>query len=371
VKEAATRIPSLDGLRAASVMLVFASHAGFARETVGGLGVDVFFFLSGYLITTLLRVEEDSTGSVSIRRFFMRRALRVLPPLYTVALVAIVVTLVFYPSYPLYRRTLASQMLFYFNYYSLYSSQPGVPGLGVVWSLAVEEHFYVLFPLLYVAMQTVALPRRIQSWILWSLCAAILAWRVFLVFHLHADANRIYPTTDTRLDSILFGCALAICCNPHFDNSSRTDPAVPPGRWKYLLLPTAAVAILWCVTNNNPTFQITASFSIQGLALSILFVAAVRFYDWIPFRVLNWRPITFIGDLSYSLYLVHEVFLRAAKHVWPNAHVWQRALVALLASFIASLLIYVVIEKPCGSLRRRLNSPVAPKTRAVPMTGVT
>jgi peptidoglycan/LPS O-acetylase OafA/YrhL len=354
VKEVATRIPSLDGIRAASVMLVFALHAGFVREAVGDLGVNVFFFLSGYLIATLLGMEYEATGSVSIRHFAMRRALRILPPFYTVALAATVMTLFLYPPGTVYGPSLASQLLFYFNYYSLYGIHRGIPGLGVVWSLAVEEHFYLLFPLLYVAMQASPLARRYQAWLLWGLCAAILAWRFFLVSNAHADMNRIYPTTDTRVDSILFGCALAAWYNPYSSSSVRDNPATLPWRWKYLFLPAAVAAVVWCVTFRDPLFQITASFSVQGVALSILFIAVIRFYDWPPFRVLNWRPVVFIGTLSYSLYLVHDVFLRATAQLWPHAHAWQRALVGLTASFIASLAIYVAIEMPCASLRKKL-----------------
>src|ERR1700679_1173906 len=92
VKPTDTRIPSLDGMRAASVAIVFGTHAGFARETVGGLGVNIFFFLSGFLITTLMRLEYEANGSVNLKRFWMRRALRVLPPFYAVALAATVLT---------------------------------------------------------------------------------------------------------------------------------------------------------------------------------------------------------------------------------------------------------------------------------------
>jgi len=104
-----------------------------------------------------------------------------------------------------------------------------------------------------------------------------------------------------------------------------------------------------------------AGFSIQGLALSVVFTAAIRFHDWPPFRVLNWRPIVFIGTLSYSLYLVHDVMLRATARLWTQSHAWQRTLVALAAAFITSWAIYVAIEKPCAILRKRLRDASAPQ----------
>jgi peptidoglycan/LPS O-acetylase OafA/YrhL len=360
LKNAATRIPSLDGIRATSLLFVFASHAGFAREPIGGFGVSVFFFLSGFLITTLLRLEYEEKGAVSIPHFWMRRALRVLPPFYTVALAATALTLIFYPSGTVYPPSLIAQLLFYFNYYEQYGIPRGIPGLGVVWSLAVEEHFYLLFPLLYIAMHKWLPSQRRQACLLWGFCAAILAWRCMLVFDMHLGTNRIYPTTDTRIDSILFGCALAVWNNPHLDNTTPTDPAVLPARWKWVLLPAAVAALLWCVAFDDLTFQNTASFSVEGLALSVVFIAAIQFYDWPPFRILNWRPVVFIGTLSYSLYLVHDVFLRAAMRLWPHAHASLRAMGALAASFITSWVIYRVIEKPCASLRKKLREQTAP-----------
>jgi peptidoglycan/LPS O-acetylase OafA/YrhL len=359
LKNAATRIPSLDGIRATSLLLVFASHAGFAREQIGGFGVNVFF-LSGFLITTLLRLEYEKKGSVSVPHFWMRRALRVLPPFYTVALGATALTLIVYPPDTVYAPSLIAQLLLYFNYCELNDIHRGIPGLGVVWSLAVEEHFYLLFPLLYIAMQKwLPSPRR-QACLLWGFCAAILAWRCMLIFDMHLGIKRIYPTTDTRIDSILFGCALAVWNNLYLDNTAPTDPAVLPARWKWIFLPAAVAALLSCVAFDAPTFQNTASFSVQGLALSIVFIAAIQFHDWPPFRILNWRPVVFIGTLSYSLYLVHDVFLRVTTRLWPHAHASQRAIVAMAASFITSWVIYGAIEKPCASLRKKLREQTAP-----------
>jgi peptidoglycan/LPS O-acetylase OafA/YrhL len=357
---ASGRIPSLDGIRAFSVLLVFASHAGFARETIGGFGVDVFFFLSGFLITTLLRLERETTGTVRIGSFWTRRALRVLPPFYTVVLVAMAISVFIYPPGTIYAPSLIAQLLFYFNYYSLHAAAQGIPGIGVVWSLAVEEHFYLVFPLLYIAMQKWRLTRRHQASLLWGLCAAVLAWRCLLVFDMHRDVNRIYPTTDTRIDSILFGCALALWNNPYIDVNAACDPATPSGSWKYILLPAAVAGLILCFASKSPMFQNTASFSLQGLALTVVFIGAIRFHEWLPFRVLNWRPVVFIGTLSYSLYLVHDVILRATRHLWPELHAWQRALAALATSFVASWAIYALIEKPCASLRKRLRSRSAP-----------
>jgi len=155
-------IPSLNGIRAGSFLIVFGSHALGGSLIPGGLGVTVFFFLSGYLITTLMRAEYEKNATVSLRHFWLRRALRILPPLYLVVLGSVLLALAVYPPGTVRSPAVASQLLFYANYYD---GAGDVPGTRVIWSLAVEEHFYLLFPLFYLAtcIRTLRLARRTDS----------------------------------------------------------------------------------------------------------------------------------------------------------------------------------------------------------------
>ena len=156
---AARYIPSLDGIRAVSFMMVFATHAGANTFISGDFGVTVFFFLSGFLITTLMRSEFDRNGSVNIRHFWLRRALRILPPFYLVALAATLLALILYPPGTVYAPAMTAEVLFYANYWGIYGINREAPGTGVVWSLAVEEQFYLLFPLLYISTQKMRVSR--------------------------------------------------------------------------------------------------------------------------------------------------------------------------------------------------------------------
>ncbi|MGH8208429.1 MAG: acyltransferase family protein [Steroidobacteraceae bacterium] len=342
-------IPSLDGIRAVSFMLVFATHAGFGALVAGDFGVTIFFFLSGFLITTLMRSEFENNGSINLQHFWLRRALRILPPFYLVVVAATLTALILYPPGTVYGSAMAAELLFYANYWGIYGVNREAPGTGVVWSLAVEEHFYLLFPLLYIAMQKWRMPRPAQAWLLWGLCALILAWRCVLVMVMHSGSTRIYIATDTRVDSILFGCALAVWNNPALDGST------PPSHlWKYVLLPAAVAALLLCLVCRDQVFRHTWYFSVQGAALTAVFIAAVRFHEWPVFRFLNFRPVAFIGVLSYSLYLVHDVLLRAVARLSPQLRAWQHAVIALATSIIAAWTIYAVIERPCARLRRKL-----------------
>jgi peptidoglycan/LPS O-acetylase OafA/YrhL len=195
------------------------------------------------LYADLTRSEFDRNGSVNIRHFWLRRALRILPPFYRVALAATLLALILYPPGTVYAPAMIAEVLFYANYWGIYGINREAPGTGVVWSLAVEQQFYLLSPLLYISIQKMRVPRSGQAWLLWGLCALILAWRCVLVMALHSDSARIYIATDTRVDSVLFGCALAVWSNPVLD-----EPTGSPGLWKFLLLPAARAAVTCLAT---------------------------------------------------------------------------------------------------------------------------
>ena len=145
-KKMTKTIPSLDGLRAMSFFIVFVAHAGLGAYVPGGLGVTIFFFLSGFLITTLMRIEYERHGTVNLKRFWLRRILRIWPAFYLVLLAAITAALVFQPD-TLSMPAARAQLLHLSNYWSIYHGFVGqADGTGVYWSLAVEEHFYVLLP---------------------------------------------------------------------------------------------------------------------------------------------------------------------------------------------------------------------------------
>jgi len=340
-------IPSLDGIRAVSFLLVFVAHAGLERVVPGGFGVTIFFFLSGFIITTLLRTEIEATGAVNFRHFWLRRALRILPGFYLVLLAATLTALLLYPPGTLQGAAVAAQALHVANYWTVLHGYDGVaPGTGVYWSLAVEEHFYLIFPLLYLAMHRWRLAPARQALLFWSLCAVLLAWRCLLVLGMHAPSDRTYLATDTRFDSILFGCALAVWNNPALDK-----PQTRPHLWKYLILPAAFAALLACLVYRAPAFRETWRYSIQGVALTFVFIAAIRFADWPLFRFLSLKPVAFIGVLSYSMYLVHQVLIDAIGNLLPQAHPLQRAVIALAATVCVAWL--------NGALRHAVASPPA------------
>lgn len=345
-------IPSLDGIRALSFLLVFVSHCGLEDLVPGGLGVTTFFFLSGYLITTLMRMEYERKGHISLKHFWLRRSLRILPPFYLVLAFAYALPALSGTFSAANTQALLAQALHVTNFYIINQGYTGFPehtGTGVYWSLAIEEHYYLVFPFLYIYLQQRALSHSRQALVIALLCAAALAWRLILVLGLDAATTRTYMGSDTRLDSILFGALLAIGANPMLD-APRGDAKT----WARLLLPLAFVALLASLLIRHEVFRETVRYTLQGLALLLLFTAAIRFPHWPLFRWLNSKPLVFIGALSYSLYLVHLGVLYMVRDLLHVDPILARGLLSLAISLAVSWLIYKLVEKPCAALRRRL-----------------
>lgn len=341
-------IPSLDGLRAVSIALVFLSHVGFGHIVPGGFGVTIFFFLSGYLITTLMTREWDQHGSIAMRAFYLRRIVRLSPPILFVLLVSALLVWAGWAEGRLDIRTISSQIFFYYNYFSLYAPDPAtVNGLGILWSLAVEEHFYLIWPTLFILLVNT----RFEIRYLLVLLMAVVVWRAIRVFGLGTDEWTIYISTDTRLDSLLYGCLLAMLTwRGHADR--LFGPSLPV---RLVWLGGAVVALLVCLSIRDETFRSIPRYSLQGLALMPIFHYAVtQPYDlW--FRPLNWAPLRKIGQWSFTIYLIHYVIIEALIYSgFAALGDWTLVVTsaALSAAFAAAT--YRWLEKPFHPLRRRL-----------------
>jgi peptidoglycan/LPS O-acetylase OafA/YrhL len=302
-------IPSLDGLRALAVLIVVVSHAGYGETIPGGLGVTIFFFLSGYLITTLLLDEREGTGQINIGHFYQRRAFRLLPSLFVTLLVAYVLVGLGRIQGGISWQGVGSQVFYFANYYSIFFDHGGTTpaGTGILWSLAVEEHFYIIFPLLMFAVLRVAGARRFLIGLFVALCVAALLWRSWLVTRPGFDELRTFYATDTRFDSILFGCILALWRNPA--RSQRDPTRAVMRRVDWLLCAGAAALLLATIMYREPHFRESWRYTLQGLALMPLFYYAILHPATGPFRLLNTRVLARIGVLSYGIYLIHYIVL--------------------------------------------------------------
>jgi peptidoglycan/LPS O-acetylase OafA/YrhL len=227
--------PSLDGLRAIAFFFVFIAHAQPFKVLPGGFGVTVFFFLSGYLITSLLRDEARKTATISLKGFYLRRVLRIFPPCY---LTVIIVTALAAAGIVYNRESyasLVSAFLYFSNYWNTLGWGNLPAGLGILWSLAVEEHYYLLFPLLYAWFVRRSIGRRHQAGTLIGVCFAALAWRCYRSFvmplggYLRGDRYtlRLYPGRMRACDcgqsaaGRSGGVVHEACCRPGLGRRGR------------------------------------------------------------------------------------------------------------------------------------------------------
>ena len=357
-------IPSLDGIRAISVLLVVLAHSGLDALAPGGLGVTIFFFLSGYLITTLMLTEYERTGGINIFNFYARRVFRLMPPLLVSLAIAYGLTYSGLLSGGITSTGLAAQLFYFANYYGLFFD-PGntVPeGTGILWSLAVEEHFYIVYPLLMALILGSALRPRTIGALLGIGCLVVLAWRIHLVQSPDFVSERTYYASDTRIDSIIYGCVLAVLTNGRQQPHRRTTMSLV----QWAVLAGAAGALLLTLLYRDPTFRETIRYSIQGLALVPVFYFAVRFSDNRFFRKLNVPWSVTLGTYSYSIYLIHGVVIKFITRNVPAVATKSYILfpIALLISIAYAAAIDRFVDPYFRQLRRKYTAGVATKAAA-------
>lgn len=353
-------IPSLDGIRAVAVSLVFFAHSGFENLIPGGLGVTIFFVLSGYLITTLMRIEHGRSGTISYRAFYLRRLLRLMPPLLIVVTTAALLSLASVIEGHFTASGLLSALFYFGNYHVIAHDYRGMPaGIGVVWSLAIEEHYYLLYPPLAALLLRIGRMGLSVS-VLSAICAAILAWRCWLAFH-GGSAAYLTMATDTRADAILVGCIMALLRNPWLDHA----PA-PKAVYDWSIAALCVAVLLVTLFYRDEVFRLTARYTLQSLAIAPLIYLAVARANQLPFRWLNARPLVYIGTISYTIYLSHHVILSGLARHWPQLNWIWLTLVAAALTLAVSEPMRRWVEQPCARLRQRLHRnaferPAAPR----------
>ena len=355
---ATSYIPALDGLRAVAILLVLAAHAGLERVVPGAFGVTLFFFISGYLITRQLLGALARTGRIGFAGFYLRRVLRLLPA----GVAYVVLAGAAYLALGGHIAVLGwlSAVFYGANIFDLWvgyrSTLAGVRHpFNILWSLAIEEHFYAVWPLVLAALWRV----RFLALGLLALCLAVLCWRAWLFTHCtwhFSDMcgrvqpnpawryNRLYQGTDTRLDSIAWGAVLAVV--------EQRRPALAHAAARLWVCGLVVLACSFLLKGDLPRQVLRPS--VQGVALLLLFPAllyrasAVR--SWLS------RPaMLLIGRLSYSLYLWHwGAFMLADYVAGPQRAPWLA--IGLPGSVLMATASYRFVEQPMLLLRRRAGS---------------
>jgi peptidoglycan/LPS O-acetylase OafA/YrhL len=386
--------PALDGLRAIAIFVVLAGHMGAVRAS--NVAVDVFFVLSGFLITALMLAERARTGTVSIGRFIVRRIYRLMPAMWFYLLVGLAVTLVFKRHDYGYRKDYAGSALSSFfdvnNWFRVVHPDAGGQWLAHVWSLSAEEQFYLLWPLLFVGMLRSTGLRPYLAAAAGLLIVSSALWGCLLAGG-GAGRPRVYFGLDSHAAPLLVGCLLAIWR----DHALRTSAGpAPPGtrrRRRHAVTTgkvgaaTAAAAVRWTAGQRLASLGLPAGIALALLAyfgptdettapnwldragyLPSAVLAAVvilgcdlrRDAGWV--RALARRPVAWTGRIAYSIFLWHYPVISVAVRLVPRIGRWPAVVIAAVVSTVVAYLCSRFVERPAQ--RRRpawADAPQGPK----------
>jgi peptidoglycan/LPS O-acetylase OafA/YrhL len=344
-------IPGLDGLRAIAVLIVLIAHFGLSHIVPGGFGVTVFFFISGFLITRLLIAEAEKKGRIGLKDFYVRRAIRLFPALLGMTFVTTAVHIGLGLGSPV-GTEFAAANLYFTNYYQIAQQAIGTaPYMSwtPLWSLAVEEHFYMLFPALLVL--TGLNWRRLTTALL-AVIVIVPIWRlaVSLIWPETAELYT-YMATDARIDSIAYGCLFTLVLHQLRD----------PARLRVLIgwVPSglAILALLATFLIRDDMFRQVLRFSVQGLAISVLLLNLYfgRAFQW-AFPILEISPLRWIGRVSYGLYLWHFPVLDFVERLALSTPF--TLIIALALSFGITALSFYFWEQKFVALRKRFGAHI-------------
>jgi peptidoglycan/LPS O-acetylase OafA/YrhL len=333
-------IPTLDGWRAIAVTMVIAYHGTATNSPLaflaneGHRGVNIFFGISGFLICTKLLEERERRGRISLKSFYTRRVFRILPPaLLYVGVIALLGTLGLLSSMP--TPEWSSCLFFFRNYLS--PSVATTAYTGHYWSLSVEEHFYLFFPGLLVA-----LGRRRAKWAVPALALAVALWRTLdMRYGLVPDAPLAWQRTDRIADGLLWGCAFALWMRePAFRDFLRRQ--LTPAVWLALLA-------LYVATWYYPP---RLSGTVEGVLVPLLLLSTILGPETLPGRFLELPALRWVGRLSYSLYL-WQTILFVGRYYRPNVlQTFPLNLCLLLACASVS---YHLVERPLTSYGHKMS----------------
>jgi peptidoglycan/LPS O-acetylase OafA/YrhL len=376
-------MPGLDGLRAFAVLLVIAYHLGFGWAPGGLLGVGVFFTLSGYLITDLLLAQVSRRGGVRLARFWLARARRLLPALFAMLVVVTAWVTVLGPAQPSqFRDAVAAAALYVsnwqliFHHVSYFARFAPPSPLNHLWSLAVEEQFYIVWPfLLLLGLRLIRdrnplgiRPRLAAATLLAALASAV---AMAILYHPSLDPSRVYYGTDTRACELLVGAALAMVWP-----SRRLTAAIAPRARNALdalgVAGLLGICLLAWRTGEFSPFLYQGGFVLLAISTAAV-VAALAHPACRLGPVLGWAPLRWVGIRSYGIYLWHFPIIVLTSPSGAHGTDLLRDALQVAATFAVAALSWRYVEEPVrhGALGRLWTQVRAGgwRPRAIPRRG--
>ena len=346
---------SLDGLRAISILLVVISHAGMGLEKIfaGTLGVLIFFCISGFLITNQIITEIETTGKLAIVWFYLRRLLRLQPTLFFYLIIFVPILLYLGVDISIYH--IASAVLYLVNYYHIFIGYPQYNPMPIMWSLAVEEHYYLIFPFIILAFKNNL--KKSLPYLIIAVSFALL-WRIIIARDCfdYTNCQLRIQATDTIFDCIIYGAIIALILHYYTDFAQRFIIGKIP-------FTGAIIIIIATLLIRNNEFRETLRYSLQSVSVAIIIANFVTqrqqsgHGNLIEFcsKILSLPTIRFIGKISYSLYLFHFGCLITIEKLNNSTHLQglRDFILYISTSFFMAILAYLLIEKPMLLIRQK------------------
>jgi peptidoglycan/LPS O-acetylase OafA/YrhL len=341
-----SHIPALDALRGvAACTVVFGHTLGYPQ--LGSMAVSVFFVLSGFLITWLLLRESELTDRVSLRNFYLRRTLRIFPAFYVFWIICVVAAWYRFAGFS-WGEPLAS--FFYMgDYYSAMSKSDLHQIMGITWSLGVEEKFYLLWPIAFAMW--FRNPRKLFRFTVFFI-AGIWVYRAIAALWLPLPEHYLHYAFESRLDTILYGCALALAFK-----LGKIEPLLRAvDKVKVLPFFLAYVLVQVALLEYHVSLRLFYIFGFPLISLLVVvlliqfvFLGAMRGWRW-----LDHPSLRFMGRISYSLYLYHIIVIATVEfYFMPTLRLRWAIPIMYLGSVAAAYTSYRLVEQPFLRLKNR------------------